>query len=216
MAQWGQTWGSQWGCGAQQGFESLADICERFLWWQFRDSKNIKALCALLTERFSVIDQKLQETIARRGLEGARGGELDNWGEIVGRSRHGASDTLYRRAIKARARTALSSANIGDFFAIATLISPDSDPTFAEVYPLCVRMFFSSAIDNDEKALIFELMRDVPGLTVCLQFVEVDPNGVFEFSYNNASGPDDSVDFHWSHTDGDVVNTAGFAYLVEI
>lgn len=216
MTEWHDEWHNPWGCTLEQLEQlTLLDICTQYLWWQHRDHPNIQTLCLVFAVLFSRLDVKLQTVINNRGVDKATGGELDNWGAMVGQARNGASDQLYRQAIKAKARASLGSGNISDFFDTAILISPSSDPRFAEAYPACVRMFFSDAISDQERDIMFDLMKQVPALGICLAFIEVDDDGVFEFSYLNDDLSKDPVDFHWSHTDGDIANTAGFAYLVE-
>jgi hypothetical protein len=216
MTQWSSKWADKWGCSATTVEEvTLLDICLLWLWWQHRDHPNIKGICEVAAIIFSQIDVKEQQVIANRGVDLATAGELDNWGAMVDQPRNGASDVLYRRVIKAKARATLSSGNISDLYDTAVLISPQSDPKFAELYPACVRMFFSSLTTTEEQLIIFELMHLTIALGICLSFVEVDPEGVFEFSYTEDGVNYDPVDWHWGHTDGDVANTAGFAYLVE-
>lgn len=220
MTQWATgKWADKWGCSLETLEQfSLLSICDRYIWWQHRDHPNLQRLCLIYVVLFSRLDIKLQLVVTNRGIDGASGGEVDNWGAMVGQPRNGASDQLYKATIKAKARAMIGSGNISDFFDTAILISPESDPKFAEAYPACVRMFFSSAISNEEKEIILDLMKQVPGLGICLSFVEVDPDGVFEFSYlNDELDPTslDPVEFHWGHTDGDIADTAGFAYLIE-
>lgn len=216
MTDWGDDWGGKWGCTlAELQRITLIGICTRYIWWQHRDHPNIQTLCLVFAVIFSRLDVKIQNVVTMRGVDGAAGGELDNWGAAVGEPRNGLGDTLYRAVIKAKARAAIGSGNISDFFDVATLISPESDPRFREAYPACVRMFFSDAISDQERVIMLTLMQQVPGLGICMSFVEVDDDGVFEFSYLNDDSSKDPVDYHWGHTDGDVANTAGMAFLIE-
>lgn len=216
MTQWSDEWAAKWGCSLEDINQlTLLEICTRYIWWQHRDHPNIQTLCLVFAVLFSRLDVKLQQVVFARGVDGSTGGELDNWGAMVGQPRNGASDALYRAVIKAKARSSLGSGNISDFFDVAILISPQSDPRFLEAYPACVRMFFSDAISDAERTFMLSLMRGVPGLGICISFVEVDDDGVFEFSYLEDDLSKDPVDFHWGHTDGDIANTAGFAFLIE-
>lgn len=216
MTNWSDKWGGKWGC-REEALQrvSLADICTRYIWWQHRDHPNINTLCAIFAIIFSAIDVKLQNVAFNRGIDRSTGGELDNWGAMVGEARNGASDPLYRAVIKAKARASIGSGNISDFHDVATLISPESNPRFLERYPACVRMFFSDAISDQQRSIMLTLMRQVPGLGICIAFVEVDDDGVFEFSYLNEDLSKDPVDNHWGHSDGDIADAAGFAYLIE-
>jgi hypothetical protein len=222
MSRWGGEWGSPWGCDEDPA-SKVEDICRLWLWWQYDRAPNMQALCAIFTEIFAEAEATAQGIQERVGLEGATGGELDAWGVLVNVTRNGVSDDLMRRKIKAGARAALGQGQPRDFFDVMTLIAPNSNPRFAEVFPACVRMFFD-AVTVQEQEVIFELMRQVPTLGVCLQFAEVDPSGqVFEFSYLESDvgvNPRETfpVQWHWDYfPDRDIPASqkAGFAYLIE-
>ena len=222
MSEWGSQWGTQWGCAPGLP-NKVEQICKFWLWWQYDDKPNMQTLCAIFTVIFSDLEEQAQVVLQTRGLDGATKGELDAWGLLVDVTRNGVSDDLMRRKIKAAARAALGQGQPRDFFDVMTLIAPNSNPRFAEVYPACVRMFFD-AVSNAEKAIIFELMKKVPGLGICLQYVEVDDSGqVFEFSYLESDVgvmPRETfgVQFHWDFfPDLDIPpdQKAGFAFLIE-
>jgi hypothetical protein len=183
----------------------------------------MRALCAIFTVIFSELEDKAQAVLNTRGLDGAAGGELDAWGVLLGVVRNGVSDSLMRRKIQAAARAAIGHGQPRDFYDVMVLIAPDSNPRFAEVFPACVRMFFF-AISNAERRIIFELMKQVPGLGICLQYVEIPDSGqVFEFSYLESDvGVNPRVTFdvqwHWDFfPDKDIPpdQKAGFAFLIE-
>jgi len=222
MSKWGSSWGTSWGCAADPA-NKVEDVCKFWLWWQYDRAPNMQALCAIFTVIFSELEDKAQAVLQTRGLDGATGGELDAWGVLVGVVRNGVSDSLMRRKIKAAARAAIGHGQPRDFYDVMVLISPDSNPRFAEVYPACVRMFFD-AVSNAERRIIFELMKQVPGLGICLQYVEVDDSGqVFEFSYLESDVgvmPRETFDvqWHWDFfPDKDIPpnQKAGFAFLIE-
>jgi len=222
MSDWGDEWGSPWGCPSDPP-SKVEDICRRWLWWQYDRAPNMRTMCAIFTTIFAEIERTGQRVLNTRGLAGATGGELDAWGVLVGVQRNGVSDRLLRRKIQAAARAALGEGQPRDFFDVMILIAPDSNPRFSEVFPACVRMFFD-AVSNEEKAIIFELMKQVPALGVCLQYVETDPNGhTFEFSYLESDvgvmpRQTFGIDFHWDfYPDRDIPaqQKSGFAFLVE-
>ena len=222
MSKWGSAWGTSWGCEADPP-SNVEDVCKFWLWWQYDRAPNMQGLCQIFTTMFGEQEAKAQDIQARVGLDGARGGELDAWGVLVKIKRNGVSDDLMRRKIKAAARASYGEGQPRDFFDVMTLIAPNSNPTFAEVLPACVRMFFDG-VTQDERLVIFELMRQVPALGVCLQFVEVDdPGELFDFSYLESDvGISPRVTFdiehHWDFfpdLDIPASQKAGFAYLIE-
>ena len=222
MSKWGSEWGSPWGCEGDPP-SKVEDICKFWLWWQYQRAPNMQALCSIFTTAFREQESKAQDVQSRRGLEGARGGEVDAWGALVGVTRNGVSDNLLKRKIQAAARASYVQGQARDFYDVMVLIAPNSNPTFAEAFPACVRMFFD-AVTAEERLIIFELMREVPALGVCLQFVEVDdPGELFEFSYLESDvgivprGTFD-IERHWDYfpdLDIPAQQKAGFAYLIE-
>ncbi len=210
MSDQGTPWGGKWGCLG----ESLQDICECWLWWQFRDKTNWQILCAVMTKLFSQLDDKLRYIERTRGVDGAVEGQLDAWGAMVDERRNGMTDDLYRKAIKAKARAISSTGTLRDLDAVARLVLPNSDVTFQDFYPACIRLFYSDNTTDEEKSLMARLIVLAVGRGICTSFISVDPDGVFEFSYLEDDLSVLAVDRHWSHTDGDIdpATTAGFAY----
>ncbi len=210
MSNWGKAWGQQWGCVGQ----SLADICEAWVWWQFHDKPNMNLLvCEVMVRLFSSLDEKLRIIAQNRGIDGANGGEVDAWGAMLDEKRNGMSDDLYKIAIKAKARAIISDGQIDDLADMAAIIAPTRTITFQEMYPACIQVFISGAPTEDEIMLLLRLMILAVGRGICIGFIEVDSDGVFEWSYRNPDDSFDPVDFHWGHTDGDIdpTTTAGFA-----
>ncbi len=232
MSEWGDSWGTPWGCPKDgtgdpdddQPFpRTIADVCKFWLWWQYDRAENMQKLCAIFTVIFGELDDRAQQILNTRGLDGATGTELDAWGVMVNILRNGVDDNLMRRKIRAAARAALGQGQPRDFFDVLTLIAPDSNPRFAEVWPACVRLFFN-AISLEEQKILFELMKQVPGLGICISYIEIDPSGqVFEFSYLESDvGIVPRVTFpitwHWDFfPDKDIPpnQKAGFAFLIE-
>lgn len=214
--QWGGKWGVQWGCGPRDFHE----ICAIYEWKQLERATNFHILCQILValaHDFNADADRLEEA---SGIDGSHGADLDDWGDMLDEQRFGAADDLYRRQIKAKARKLFASGIADDFFDIIAIINPDAKVVLLEAFPACIRLYFSS-LTLAEQGVVFALLEDVPALTICLQFIEVDPDGVFEFSYLESpfgASPRQlfPIFHHWSHTDGDIPGnqTAGFAYLV--
>lgn len=223
MPNWGGAWGTEWGCTTEFVLGGpLTDVCDDWLWWQYQRAPNMQGLCRIFAEVFGKVDTSLNVVIANRGVGLARGGELDSWATALGVRRNGASDDLLLRKIQARARSSFGEGQSRDWFDVMTLIAPNSDPIFTEVFPACVRVIFK-AVSEAEQDAIFELMQEVPALGICFSYVQIDPSGiVFEFSYLESDPADPRVYFpithHWDFfPDRDMPpdQTAGFAYLIE-
>ncbi len=216
---WGDKWGDKWGCPS---FQEFRELCDQYQWKQLDHAPNWHKLCEILVETFAPVDDKIREMGERVGLDQAVGDEVDQWGAAVKQPRWGASDDLYKRAIKAAARKTFSQGRPHDFIDIAELINPEVGVTIQEVFPAAVRLFFRN-LSADEQRILFGLMRhteDTPGvagLAIGTQLVEVDERGVFEWSYLNDDSSKLPVDYHWDHTDHDIPGDqiAGFAYLIE-
>lgn len=212
FGQWGNIWGSQWGCGPVD----FHRVCELYEWKQLETATNFQILCQILVRLALALEAEINAMQDGVGVENAHFEELDQWGDMLGEIRRfGAIDDLFRRQIKAKARKLFGSGSPDDFFDVVETIQPDPGLTALEAFPACVRLYFRN-LSVDEQRVVFGLMDDVPALTICLEWIEVDPRGVFEFSYLNDDASLFPIDHHWSHTDGDIPanQTAGKAFLV--
>lgn len=217
LGKWGSQWGSQWGCGDQD----FHDICKIHEWKQLEFATNFQILCQIFANLALSAEGSINAMQDGSGIDNAHGDELDQWGDMLNQRRFGATDDLFRRQIKGQARKLSASGSPDDFYDVADTIQPKAGITILEAFPACVRMYFRN-LTVEEQRVLFGLMVDqegvdgVPALTICMQFVDVDPDGVFEFSYLNDDSSLFPIDHHWSHTDGDIPSsvTAGMAFLV--
>lgn len=216
FGEWGNQWGSQWGCGTVD----FRDVCQLYNWKQLEFADNYNLLCQIIVRIAQAIEATTSALQESAGIDNAHGLELDQWGEMLDERREGASDDLFRRLIKGKARKLYGSGTPDDFFDVVEAIQPNPGLTVLEAFPACVRVFFRN-LNTEEQRIVFGLMNDVPALTICLQWIEVDPGGVFEFSHlDSPPGVNPRVlfpiDRHWGHTDGDIPQnqTAGKAFLV--
>ena len=213
---WGGEWGAQWGCGPRD----FQGVCEIYEWKQLEFAENFQILCQILAALANQFQAEADRLEGTTGIDNAHGAFLDDWGDLFDEKRFGADDDLYRRQIKAKARKLFASGTADDFLDIIKIINPDTVVTLLEAFPACIRLYFSN-LSPEEQNVVFALLVDVPALTICLQFIQIDPDGVFEFSYlESPFGVNPRVlfpiDRHWSHTDGDIppTQTAGFAFLL--
>lgn len=213
---WGAKWGIQWGCSPRD----FHDVCAVYEWKQLENAKNFQILCQILVALAHQFSAQLDQLEGSSGIDGSHGAALDDWGDMLDERRFGAGDDLFRRQIKAKARKLFASGIADDFFDIISIINPNAKVVLQEAFPACIRLYFSS-LTIAEQNIVFALLEDVPALTICLQYIQVDPDGVFEFSYlESPFGVSPRQLFpifhHWGHTDGDIPGnqTAGMAYLI--
>ena len=212
IGKWGAIWGGQWGCKPLD----YHDVCRSHLWKQLENAPNFKILCQILARIALSFESEINRMEAGAGVDNAFGDELDQWGFLLDERREGATDDLFRRQIKGKARKLLGSGTVDDFFDVVDAIQENAGLSVVEAFPACVRLFFTN-LTNEEQRVVFGLLTDVPALTICLQWIDVDPDGVFEFSYLNEDLTLFPIQRHWAHTDGDIPanQTAGKAFLLE-
>lgn len=218
MGKWSQKWLQKWGCGPKPS-DAYA-LAKTYTWKQLDHAVEFIKLRDLLASIFDALDRKIGAVQVKVGLDKANGDELDQIGAMVGQPRLGADDDLYRQAIKARARASYAEGAIDDFWDVALLIEPNVIFTVQEVFPACIRLNLGG-ITPLQQTILFDLLRLVVGLGICVEFVELlDEGELFEWSYLESAPGDPrvlySVDRHWDfYPDHDIPPSqrAGFAFL---
>lgn len=88
----------------------------------------IKRLVQIPTGRIQVLEDGLWDVWEQFDLDTAEGEFLERIGEIVGESRQGRPDDIYRLWVRARSRANRSSGTVPDLLAILSLILPEGTP----------------------------------------------------------------------------------------
>lgn len=212
---WGMDWGETWG-GALDSFDFYA-LCRRMLWKHLEGLPNITKLCDLLAELSSETDQQIIDQIRLVGIDNAANEELDEWGKMAVLPRLGATDDLYRRGIKAKARATRCQAAPPDFYDIVDVVTPNGSIILLEQYeqvPQCIRVLFFD-MTPEEQRIVGSLMGLCRGLGICALGVFVDSE-VFEWGSTEGTV---TVEHHWGSTQAGSVDpddSAGFAQIVPL
>lgn len=101
---------------------------------QFQNSPNLHAVVRMIAREIQALEYAIWSVEVERYLGGATGAQLDQWGAIVGAARNGVDDEVYRRVIRARILTNMSTGTIEDLFAIYRELTND-DTASVEVLP---------------------------------------------------------------------------------
>lgn len=92
---------------------------------QFSKSENLKALVAILLNQIQDLEGAAWQLLTERNIEYATGAQLDGLGAIVGETRAGREDELYRVAIRVRIAVNRSNGRVEDLINILALLFGD-------------------------------------------------------------------------------------------
>ena len=124
----------------------------------------------------------------RLDIDSAQGVQLDRIGAIVGLSRSGWSDRLYRLLLRARIGKNVSHGTIEDVIGVWRLLAQANQVQVVETYPAQIDLYSDTPIDGDLSDFVAALMQQVVAAGVRVSFLAII------FSATNAFGfdPDDS------------------------
>ena len=210
MGTWGSKWGTKWGCPREEN--PYAILCRDFTWKQAEEWPNFKAFCDVAALSAFAAHKEAGQVERRLGVSRAVGDELDAWGDSLDFMRFGATDTLYRFALRAAGRALRGSGRPEDFHDVISLVKPGALGSLQEIFPGCVRLFLSG-LSAVEEEIVFGLLEDVPGLGICLQKVETFGGEVFIWGHTDNDVP---TPHHWDAVSGGLApeDTAGWAVVV--
>ncbi len=171
---------------------------------QFKRDTVIK-LGAALAKQVQDLENTIFAVLNGRTIDGAVGVQLDGLGALVGETRKGRTDALYRIRIKARIRLNLSCGTPEQILEIVTLLLPTGSqaPAIAEYFP-------ASFIVTSFAALT---LADAQEISAIIKLAK--PAGVgSRFNYSLAAAADT---FAFSVTASSVTDTArGFSDLTQV
>lgn len=165
---------------------------------QYRGQPNIEALICLWGDRYTAVEQALQDIRAFSSLDSAYGIGLDRLGDKLGLVRHGLSDTVYRIRLRARAAVIGARGSPDELLAIlTTLIAGDTvTRTLTEAYPagVIVEAYPLTLMDGEAFAL---MLQDAAPAAVRLVFQH--DGGFHLFGWE-----EDGTTFGWGEDSTDV------------
>ena len=171
-----------------------ADALARLL-YQYQDSTKLKTMVtALFGTQVQEIEDAVYQLLTRLDIDNSEGDQLDLIGEIVGQSRLGLSDLLYKVWIKAKIAQNVSEGDLERVISIWRLFNPDATVVkIYEYFPASISISSNAALDVAYAAYlaeIFGFMQSVVCAGVSVSNIIVfDPDNAFGlYGSTNAGG----------------------------
>ena len=110
------------------------------VWNRFKKCPNIKALAKVTGLRHQKLANELEAIRLIRDLDDANATHLDRLGALVGQSREGFSDEIYRTLIKAKTAANRSKGTTDNLIQVALILRGGvvSNVTYTELFPATV------------------------------------------------------------------------------
>jgi hypothetical protein len=135
---------------------------------------NLKNLIsALCTEQIQDLEDKARELLFRLDIDNSEGTQLDGIGEIVGQSRLGYSDELYRVLIKIRIGINVSEGDVERILTVWKMLTNTTDVKLIESYPASIRLTTTTYIGDEIGNLLMDLFQDVIPAGVRLELIQI-------------------------------------------
>jgi|GEM_PF-1593142 len=151
------------------------------LLYQYRGRPNIEALITSLSgDRAQQLEDSLFTLYTRLDIDLSEGVQLDNIGELVGQTRGGQSDAVYRLFLKAKAGKNVSEGDINQVLSVWKLITGGTAVQLIENYPAEVELYSDVPVPDELAAFAFAIMQEVvaAGVRVVSSVIAVvDPFG---------------------------------------
>ena len=140
---------------------------------QFKGSPNLLALATSYLEQVQTLEDAAWPLLAERGIDNMTGDRLDGLGEILGHSRGGRSDAVYRLALKGELAVLQSEGTAEEMIALAQLLiqMPTADYEVIEYWP---KGFYIRPVDHvltQDPALIGTMLDRAISAATTMSFV---------------------------------------------
>ena len=150
---------------ADEGLDRLLD--------QFKGSPDLLALATSYLEQVQTLEDAAWPLLAERGIDNMTGDRLDGLGEILGHSRGGRSDAVYRLALKGELAVLQSEGTAEEMIALAQLLiqMPTADYEVIEYWP---KGFYIRPVDHvltQDPALIGTMLDRAISAATTMSFV---------------------------------------------
>lgn len=170
------------------------EAAKKRLLQQYKDSPRLASLIeSLFGQQVQDIEDAAHVFYTRLDIDTVEGAQLDRIGTIVGLSRIGWSDALYRILLKATVGKNVSRGTLEDVISVWRLIAQANKVQVVETYPAQIELYSDTPIDGTIATFVRGLMQEVVAAGVRVDFLAII------FSATNAFG-----------FDGDDPNINGF------
>lgn len=153
---------------------------------QYRERPRLRALVRELAGEVQAAEDALWGMVAQTSIDTAEGVWLDRLGAIVGEAREGATDTDYRKYIRARIAANRSASTIEDVLSVMRAWAGGVLPTLAVIdrFPAGFELQLPAPVTLAELPRLFRLVRAAraAGVGVMLIYQTVDNANAFTFS----------------------------------
>ena len=161
------------------------EASKRRLLQQYKDSPRITALIEILFgQQVQEIEDAAHQFYSRLDIDNAEGVQLDRVGTIVGLTRIGWEDSVYRILLKAKIGKNVSHGTIEDVISVWRLLAQANEVQVVETYPAQIDLYSDTPIDGTIATFVRDLMQDVVAAGVRVDFLAI------VYSSDNAFGFD--------------------------
>lgn len=152
------------------------------VWNRFKKCPNFKGLAKVIGLRFQLLSDELEDIRVARDLDVATGVNLDELGAIVGQSREGFSDLIYRTLVKAKTAANRSKGTTEDLINTALILRNGviADIVYTELFPAAIQIDFLNSLETTQhQALIASILflTKLSGVRLVVTFSTPTPFG---------------------------------------
>lgn len=176
---------------------------------QYKHSSRLLILIDILFGRQTQdLEDAAWQLYDRLDIDTCEGVQLDRIGAIVGLSRSGWGDDLYRILLKAKIGKNVSHGTLEDVISVWRLLAQANKVQVIENYPAQIDLYSDTPIDGAISSFVRNLMQDVVAAGVRVDFLAII------FSSDNAFGFDpDDPDVNGFGDCNDTSAGGAFAYI---
>lgn len=152
--------------------------------WQYKTKSRLESLLKAFTgSEIQLLEDTFFDLLSRLDIEASEGQQLDNLGTIVGQSREGLSDIVYRIFIKAKIGQNVSESDMPRVIDIWKLMTQANVVQVVEIFPAEVDLYADTPLPTNLVSLAFDLIQNVVGAGVLVGFIAVfDTDEAFGFA----------------------------------
>lgn len=158
---------------------------------------NIDAFLESFGNRVQDLEDAFLSLLLGRILATCTGINLDVWGSIVGESRAGRADDVYRLAIQVRVLLNLCESTPEQIIEIFTTLIVGTRAEITEYFPANFSLYLSKAITSDVVSTLSGFLRKAKpaGVGATLHYSLVEENHVFQFASGDTVETDSGTGF---------------------
>lgn len=154
---------------------------------RYRNKTRTVLLVRELADSVQEVEAALWDLISRTAIDTADGVWLEGLGRVVGENREGATDTEFRRFIRARIRANRSAGTVEDIIGVLTAWN-GSLPTLLVVdrFPAGIELTLTASFPADHLPRLIRLLKSTraAGVGTMLIYQHVEDANAFTFSSN--------------------------------